>query len=74
MDIVKYIMSECHIYTPFEIQEGYHKADQNLGATIKVNYDALPPHMKEDESLVAVAISQWFHSSEPKPRPDWIVD
>ena len=74
MNIEKYIISECHVYTPFEIQEGYHKADQNLGSTIKVDYDALPDHMKEDEALVAVAISQWYHSTEPTPRPAWIVD
>ena len=49
----KYILSECHIYTPFEIQEGYHLRDENLGATIKVNYEALPQNLKDDEALVA---------------------
>ena len=47
MSIDKYIISECHVYTPFEIQEGYHNADQNLGSTIKVDYDALPDYMKK---------------------------
>ena len=74
MSIDKYIISECHVYTPFEIQEGYHNADQNLGSTIKVGTDLLPLYMKEDEVSVAVAISQWYHSAEPTPRPDWIVD
>ena len=74
MAVEKYIISESHVYTPFEIQEGYHHADQNLGSTIKVDYDALPSHLKEDEVLVAVAISQWYHSSEPTPRPVWIID
>ena len=74
MGIDKYIISECHVYTPFEIQEGYHGADQNLGITIKVDTDLLPLYMKEDEASVAVAISKWYHSTKPTPRPDWIVD
>ena len=30
MSIDKYIISECHVYTPFEIQEGYHNLDDNI--------------------------------------------
>lgn len=74
IDIVKYMLSECHIYTPYEIQEGFHLRDENLGATIKVNYEALPQNLKDDEALVAVAISQWYYSDKPVPRPSWIVD
>ena len=37
MSIDKYIISESSVYTPFDIQEGYHNLDDNIGATINVD-------------------------------------
>ena len=73
MSIEVYIISESHIYTPHEIQEGYHECDQNLGITIKVDENKLPPSLREDSELVAAEIGKWYYGVSTK-RPDWIVD
>ena len=73
MSIDKYIISECHVYTPFEIQEGYHNADQNLGSTIKVDYDALPDYMKKDEAK-REEIKRSVQIIEPKRKVPELVD
>lgn len=74
MPIDKYLVSESRVYSPFEIQEGYHNSDDNIGATIRVDRTLLPNCMQEDEGIVSDAIWHWFNSIPAKPKPDWIID
>lgn len=69
-----YLISESRVYSPFEIQEGYHNSDENVGSTIKVDTDLLPAYLKEDEDMVSDTIWDWFNSIPAKPKPDWIID
>lgn len=69
-----YLISESRVYSPFEIQEGYHNSDENVGSTIKVDTDLLPAYLKEDEDLVSDVIWDWFNSIPAKPKPVWIID
>lgn len=74
MSIDKYLVSESQVYTPFDIQEGLHKSDENVGCTIRVETDLLPQPMKEDEGLVADAIYHYLNSFPRVSKPIWIVD
>ena len=72
--IDKYLISESRVYTPFDIQEGNHNEDDNIGATINVDRTLLPLCLEGDEDMVADVIWDWFNSFPAKPKPDWIVD
>lgn len=71
--IDKYLISESRVYTPFDIQEGNHNEDDNVGATIKVDCTLLPEHLKADDEMVADVIWDWFNSMPAKPKPNWII-
>ena len=69
-----YLVSESRVYTPFDIQEGHHNEDDNIGTTIKVDRTLLPKCLEADEEMVADVIWDWFNSMPAKLKPDWIID